>query len=592
MENLENDNLELENDNLENDNILLDRTQDITKVGGSGGKIIVLPEKVSQLIAAGEVIERPASCVKELVENSLDSGAKSIEVFFSGKYDFAVFDDGEGMTEKDVLLCFKRHATSKIKDEKDLEAIKTFGFRGEALHAISLVSKTKIRSKHISEDIGTEIYIEGGKFKGAKKVYLDTGTQVIVKDLFFNTPARRKFLSNERIEFSYVLDVFSRFALAFPNVSFKLMKNDEVYLNLKSGRTLKDTISSIFGDDKVKKDSFELFLSVGDIEIEGIVWREKVGVGRWTFINKRYVKDKTVFSAFSKFPFLKNSDFILFINCPPEFYDVNVNPTKTEIRWKAPLKVREIVITAIEEAIRHKVKAFYQTNQEQANQFGGSAFEKDFKAELQKIKSELETDKSYENKVIYADVKQEKIIRASPKILSLIGGIFAVIEWEGEIYIVDVHAYHEGKLYAEMREKLSAEKFEKLRFAIPFEVNLSKSICEKLLVHRSQFEKIGIEFEVFVHENKVLVWSIPTFLSGVELSEFFVEFQDGVSEEAKDQFLASYSCRNSIRKGDSLNIWDIAFILQDFDVNQRCPHGRPAVIKLTIDELEKRFGRC
>jgi DNA mismatch repair protein MutL len=583
-------------ESLENDDILsdLDETQDITKIGGSDSKIIVLPEKVSQLIAAGEVIERTASCVKELVENSLDSGANSIEVFFNGKYDVSVFDDGEGMVEKDVLLCFKKHATSKIKDEKDLEAIKTFGFRGEALHAISLVSKTKIRSKHISEDIGTEIYIEGGKFKGAKKVYLDTGTQVIVKDLFFNTPARRKFLSNERIEFSYVLDVFSRFALAFPNVSFKLMKNDEVYLNLKSGRTLKDTISSIFGEDKVRKDSFELFLSVGDIELEGIVWREKVGVGRWTFINKRYVKDKTVFSAFSKFPFLRNSDFILFINCPPEFYDVNVNPTKTEIRWRAPLKVREIIITAIEEAIRHKVKAFYQTNQDQANQIGVSAVEKDLKAEPQHIRSsdKPEAYKNDENKGIYVDVKQEKIIRASPKILSLIGGIFAVIEWEGEIYIVDIHAYHEGKLYAEMREKLSAEKFEKLRFAIPFEVNLSKSACEKVLAHRSEFEKIGIEFEVFQDENKILVWSIPTFLSGVDLSDFFVEFQDGVSEEAKDQFLASYSCRNSIRKGDSLNIWDIAFILQDFDVNQRCPHGRPAVIKLTIDELEKRFGRC
>ncbi len=580
-------------ENLENDNMLsdLDGTQDITKIGG---KIIILPEKVSQLIAAGEVIERPASCVKELIENSLDSGANSIEVFFNGKYDVSVFDDGDGMTEKDILLCFKRHATSKIRNEKDLEAIKTFGFRGEALHAISLVSKTKIRSKHISEDIGTEIYIEGGKFKGVKKVYLDTGTQVIVNDLFFNTPARRKFLSNERVEFSYVLDVFSRFALAFPNVSFKLMKNDQVYLNLKSGRTLKDTISSIFGDDKIRKDSFELFLSVGDIDLEGIVWREKVGVGRWTFINKRYVKDKTVFSAFSKFPFLRNSDFILFINCPPEFYDVNVNPTKTEIRWKAPLKVREIIITAIEEAIRHKVKAFYQTNQEQVNQVGSSNVQKDFKAELQQIKSadKSEIDRSYENKGIHADVKQEKIIRTSPKILSLIGGIFAVIEWEGEIYIVDIHAYHEGKLYAEMREKLSAEKFEKLRFAIPFEVNLSKSICEKLLAHRSEFEKIGIEFEVFQDENKVLVWSIPTFLSGVDLSDFFVEFQDGVGDQAKDQFLASYSCRNSIRKGDSLNIWDIAFILQDFDVNQRCPHGRPAVIKLTVEELEKKFGRC
>jgi DNA mismatch repair protein MutL len=564
-------------DDMENDSVNLNQ-------GKVPGKIFVLPEKVAQLIAAGEVVERPASVVKELVENSLDAGANYIEVNINSKDEISVFDDGEGMTEKDILLCFRKHATSKIKDENDLFSIRTFGFRGEALHAISLVSKTTIRSKHISEDLGTEIYIEGGKFKGVKKVYLDGGTHVIVKDLFFNVPARKKFLAGERIEFSYVLDVFTRFALTFPKVHFKLIKSGEVYLNLKPERTVKDTISAIFGEDKTKKDSFEVFLSVGDISVEGIIYKDKVGVGRWFFVNRRYVKDKAIFSAISKFSFLKNSDFILFMNCPPEFYDVNVNPTKTEIRWRSPLKIKEVVITAIEEAIRHKVKSLF-TSDFQQQQYDVRTVDGEKKLDLEK---EERKEKGKEEGVY--QVYQEKIVRASPKILTILGGIFAFVEWEGEVYMVDIHAYHEGKLYAEMRSKLSADKFEKLRFVIPFEIELPKSSVENVLSHKDDFEKIGVEFDI--DGNKILIRSIPSYLSGVELTDFFQEFQEGFDESARDKFLASYSCRNAIRKGDSLNIWDVAFILQDFDPNQRCPHGRPAVIKISIDELEKRFGRC
>jgi DNA mismatch repair protein MutL len=492
------------------------------------------------------------------------------------------------MTEKDILLCFRKHATSKIKDENDLFSIRTFGFRGEALHAISLVSKTTIRSKHISEDLGTEVYIEGGKFKGVKKVYLDGGTHVIVKDLFFNVPARKKFLAGERIEFSYVLDVFTRFALTFPKVHFKLIRSGEVYLNLKPERTIKDTISAIFGEDKTKKDSFEVFLSVGDISVEGIIYKDKVGVGRWFFVNKRYVKDKIIFSAISKFSFLKNSDFILFMNCPPEFYDVNVNPTKTEIRWRSPLKIKEVVITAIEEAIRHKVKSLF-TSDFQQQQYDVRTVDVEKKLELEKEKGK-EKEKEKEKEEGVYQVYQEKIVRASPKILTILGGIFAFVEWEGEVYMVDIHAYHEGKLYAEMRSKLSTDKFEKLRFVIPFEIELPKTSVENVLSHKDDFEKIGVEFDI--DGNKILIRSIPSYLSGVDLADFFQEFQEGFDESARDKFLASYSCRNAIRKGDSLNIWDVAFILQDFDPNQRCPHGRPAVIKISIEELEKRFGRC
>jgi DNA mismatch repair protein MutL len=570
-------------DDMEND--LVNLNQD--KVPG---KIFVLPEKVAQLIAAGEVVERPASVVKELVENSLDAGANYIEVNIDSKDEISVFDDGEGMTERDVLLCFRKHATSKIKDENDLFSIRTFGFRGEALHAISLVSKTTIRSKHISEDLGTEVYIEGGKFKGVKKVYLDGGTHVIVKDLFFNVPARKKFLAGERIEFSYILDVFTRFALTFPKVHFKLIRSGEVYLNLKPGRTIKDTISAIFGEDKTKKDSFEVFLSVGDISVEGIIYKDKVGVGRWFFVNKRYVKDKTIFSAISKFSFLKNSDFILFMNCPPEFYDVNVNPTKTEIRWRSPLKIKEVVITAIEEAIRHKVKSILTSDfQREQQQYDVRTVGVEKKWELEREEGkEKEKEKGKEEGEY--QVYQEKIVRVSPKILTILGGIFAFVEWEGEVYIVDIHAYHEGKLYAEMRSKLSTDKFEKLRFVIPFEIELPKTSVESVLSHKDDFEKIGLEFDI--DGNKILIRSIPSYLSGVDLADFFQEFQEGFDESARDKFLASYSCRNAIRKGDSLNIWDVAFILQDFDPNQRCPHGRPAVIKISIDELERRFGRC
>ncbi len=551
------------------------------------GKIKILPEKVANLIAAGEVVERPASVVKELIENSIDAGARKIEVSVKGRDEISVFDDGEGMSEGDLLLCFQKHATSKISSEEDLNSISTFGFRGEALHAISLVSKMVIRTKRENDEIGTEISIEGGKLKSIKKVYIDTGTHVIVKDIFFNTPARKKFLSKENVEFSYIVDVFSRFALAFPNLYLKLIKDGEIVLNLKPKRTLSDTISSIFGSESLKKDKFELLLSIGDISVEGIIWKDKVGVGRWIFVNKRYVRDKTVFSAISKFNFLKSSDFTIFISCPPEFYDVNVNPTKTEIRWRAPAKIKEIIITAIEESIRHRFKKDYleEKKYEQISGAKTQFTEKDSKEE--KIsQTEIKQNKNEQTKA----QEDAKMLKTSPKILTILRGIIAVVEWEGELYLVDIHAYHEGKIYASLKEKFQNKKTEKLRFVTPFEVEVPKKTAEIIKEIKNELYEMGIEAEF--EENKIIVKAIPFYLSGADLKDFFIEVEEGLDNKKIEKFLAGNSCRTALRKGDRINVWDVSAILSDFDVNQRCPHGRPAVIKLDIDEIEEKFGRC
>ncbi|GBD04277.1 DNA mismatch repair protein MutL [bacterium HR19] len=551
-------------------------------------KIKILPEKVANLIAAGEVVERPASVAKELIENSIDAGARKIEVFVKGRDEISVFDDGEGMSEGDLLLCFQKHATSKISSEEDLTYISTFGFRGEALHAISLVSKMIIRTKRENDEIGTEISIEGGKLKSIKKVFIDTGTQVIVKDIFFNTPARKKFLSRENVEFSYIVDVFSRFALAFPNLYLKLIKDEKIVLNLKPKRTLSDTISSLFGSEPLKKDKFELLLSIGDINLEGIIWRDKVGAGRWIFVNKRYVKDKTVFSAISKFNFLKSSDFIIFISCPPEFYDVNVNPTKTEIRWRAPSKIKEIIITAIEESIRHKVKRDYieEKKYTQISEVRTRLAESKIAQPEKTTQTEIKQDKKEQTKTR----EEEKLLKTSPKILTVLRGIIAVVEWEGELYLVDIHAYHEGKIYSSLKEKFENKKTEKLRFVTPFEVEVPKRTAEIIKERKNELYEMGIEAEF--QENKIIVKAIPFYLSGVDLKDFFLEVEEGLDSKKIEKFLAGNSCRTALRKGDRINIWDISAILSDFDVNQRCPHGRPAVIKLDIDEIEEKFGRC
>ena len=571
-----------------------------------GEKIKVLPPRVSELISAGEVIDRPSSVVKELVENSIDAGADEIVVHVKGKDYIAVFDNGEGMTEKDVLLCFRKHATSKISTEKDLEEITTFGFRGEALHSIALVSRMTIRTKpkppsrkqytdNHQTELGTEIYVEGGKLKEVKKIYVEPGTQVIVKDLFYNTPARRKFLSSERVEFSYTIDVISRFALAFPSVSIRLLKDGVPYLSLGKERGLEQTIDILFGRKQAEEPKIEVMFSVGDVEIEGFIWRKKVGVGRWIFVNRRYVKDKTVMGAISRFDFLKNSDYILFVNTPPEFYDVNVNPTKTEIRWRTPAKIREIIITAVEDGLRHTLrnlqtpKSFHEKETENK----GEQREGKERAEITWIG---EDDRGKErigsaDRTLEKDLSEAYLLKYQPKVLAILHGIFAVVEWQEELYIVDIHAYHEGKLLAELKGKFgNLQKAEKLKFAIPFEFEVSSSSAEKIKDKAEEFHKIGIEFEV--DGNRIKVFSIPYFLSGFDLPEFFEEFQDGMSDKKLTEFLGEVACRRAIRKGDRINVWEITEILEKFDPSQRCAHGRPAVIKISQDELERKFGRC
>lgn len=546
-------------------------------------KIIILPERIASLIAAGEVIDRPSAVVKELVENSIDANATEIEVNIKGKEFISVFDNGEGMSEKDATLSIQKHATSKISKEEDLNSITTFGFRGEALHSISLVSKTTIRTRREQDELGVEIFAEGGKIKHIKKIYMEPGTHVIVKDLFFNTPARKKFLSTDQVEFSYVLDVMTRYALALPDIGLKLLKDGEVFLNLKPKRSLEETIKTIFGD--TKKDTIEILFQVGNISIEGIIWREKSGIGKWIFANKRYVRDKTVFSAISKFNFLKNSDYIIFLTTSPEMYDVNVNPTKTEIRWRAPAKIREIVITAIEEAIRHKFSQSIISH----IQYGVG----------EKIKESETTSKS---EITFPEIKKEddlkildeiKAKKPTVRVITVLKGIFAMVDFEGEIYFVDLHAYHEGKYFRELKEKfLNIDKREILRFAIPYEISIPKSTILKIIDRKEDFEKIGLHLVPILEESKVKIFSIPYYLSGVDLGEFLEEFADGFEIRKIEKFLANICCRTVIRTGDRLEIWDIMKILEDFDPNQKCPHGRTAVIKLDIEELERKFGRC
>lgn len=553
-----------------------------------GQKINILPEKLVSLIAAGEIIERPASVVKELVENSLDANATEIEVNIKGKEFISVFDNGEGMDEKDVPLSVQKHATSKISKEEDLNSISTFGFRGEALHSIALVSKMTIRTRTNQDELGVELYAEGGKIKSIKKIYIEPGTYVIVKDLFYNTPARKKFLSTDQVEFSHVLDVISRYALALTNIGFKLLKDGEVFLNLKPKRSLEETIKAIFGD--TKKDKIEIMFQVGNISIEGLIWREKSSIGKWIFVNKRYVRDKTIFSAISKFSFLKNSDYIIFISSPPEMYDVNVNPTKTEIRWRAPAKIREILITAIEEAIRHKFPQSISSHQEY-KESKWDTIKQDI-APSQTFTQEQKTSEMKEGDTLKI-ANEIKAKKSTVKILTIIKGIFAIVEFEGEIYFVDLHAYHEGKHFREMKEKfLSIDKKEVLRFAIPFEASLPKNTILKIIDRKEEFEKIGMNISTNIEESKVKIFSIPYYLSGFELGEFLEEFADGFEMKKVEKFLADICCRTVIRSGDRLDLWDVLQILDEFDINQKCPHGRSAVIKLDIEELEKKFGRC
>lgn len=505
-------------------------------------KIAKLDESTIRLIAAGEVIERPASLVKELVENSADAEAKNITISVDnyGLGKIRVFDDGIGMAKDDAILALERHTTSKISSGEDLMFIDTFGFRGEALWAISSVSKVIMRTRTEDDEMGTEVLAEGGKVVGVREIGCDKGTQVVVSDLFFNAPVRRKFLRSSKTEYSHIVNVVSRYALSLLDVNLRFLHNGEEVFFFPAGRSIEDTLMGIAG---MSVDFRNFSHDTGAITVRAWVSKEKVGLGLFIFVNGRFVKDRLITSAIrEEMGYVEGA---IFLDCPLYMFDVNVHPAKIEIKWRAP----SMIVKVVKEAFKRHPKP---------------------------------------------QVEQVSFAQKGGKILGVVGG-FAVLDGGDEIVIVDVHAAHESRVYRELSRSMKSGKPVSYELLLPEEITLPE---EKSALFKDSLDILkDFGFDIRYTKGKFIVYSIPEILLGSDLREILFEVAELIEHEGMklafetliDKMAARIACKSSARLGDRIAIEGVEEIVKG--MGERCPHGRPTAIRITLDRLKKLFGR-
>lgn len=601
-------------------------------------RINILNADTANKIAAGEVVERPSSVVKELVENSLDAGAKNItiEIQNGGESLIKIIDDGSGVHPEDVEKAFNPHATSKIKDTYDIFSINTLGFRGEALPSIASIARVDFKSKTEDFDMGKELIISGGEKESLTDCSMNRGTQIEVRDLFFNVPARKKFLKTTARESALINDLVNRISLANPDVSFKLFNNNKKILNTYGNGKLIDVIRTIYGKSTAEnliyfeehKDTASVYGFIGNDTLARASRNNQS-----LFVNKRYVKNRSLtvavenafrsFNVTGKFPF-----FVLFIDTYPELIDVNIHPTKSEIKFKDERFIFKVVFDAVHSAMREYVKDTFTLPEEEEKKFEAlkeeviqesldkeiSTLEKlkeniNIKNELKDKVSEntydsLESSDYKCNKNEYGNSLEKTIYREAkfPK-LRVIGQFnktYILAEYDSTLYLIDQHAAHEKILFDKYSSDIAKKKVEIQPLMIPLVVTLPTEDYLYYDENKEIFEKAGFKISDF-GDNSIRIEEVPYFLDKLNPTELITSMINnlkkmgtGETVEVKYNKIASMSCRAAVKANDVLSILEMENLIEDLRyINDpfHCPHGRPTIIKFTSYELDKKFKR-
>lgn len=555
-------------------------------------EIRVLPPNIVEKIAAGEVVERPASVVKELVENSIDAGATKIAIYVDGggTKRIRVVDDGCGMSEEDAILALKRHATSKIKSEEDLNRISTLGFRGEALPSIAAVSKLTIITKRKEDLVGTKIHVEGGEIKNITSIGAPPGTSVLVEELFYNAPARRKFLKSERSEFFQIYSIVEKYAIIYENIHFKLVHNGKEIFNLPPSN-LKARIARLWG--KEIADAMVEIKKSNRMKIKGLiakpyqVRRDKNKL--LIFVNGRYVKSRIIEDAlvegYGTLLFRDSYPIaILKIQVEPDEIDVNVHPAKLFVKFKDENRIKKEIANLIwssltkEENIPSKIIA----REERA----------------EKIKIERE-------KQMVFDVEEPSkmrriedfipIMRTIPmEILGQVDDTYIILKSSEGLVIVDQHAAHERIRYERFLRDMKDKNIQKL--LEPIILNLDYKEYQFILEQKESLRDYGFIIEDF-GTNSIVVRGIPPILTKRDAEDAIREIaQLGPKsiEEKRDELIKLISCKGAIKAHQKLSQFEMEKLIMDLlrcENPYTCPHGRPTMIKIKNEDLEKMFKR-
>jgi len=593
------------------------------------GKIVRLSPELANQIAAGEVVERPASAVKELVENALDAGARRIKVVieFGGKKLIKVEDDGEGMTAGDAVLALERHATSKLTQLEDLGAISTLGFRGEALPSIASVSRLKLRTRSSGESNGVEIRVDGGSSNTTKEVGMPEGTAIEVADLFYNVPARRKFLKSDSAESTQISRAVTQLALGYPNVGFVLISRGRQLLQCPPVADFKERFFQLYGE---RSDLVEVKKEAAGVRVMGFV-AALVDQGRSRgahniFVNRRIIKDRTIahaiHAAYGEASVkLRNPEVHLFIDLPADRVDVNVHPMKAEVRFLEQSLIHELLRRALGEAlgkptsaqISNRIKrTFAEPSVHSIPGVLSSTVSTGHWSTVTDVFHRADRTVNSANQVtegssLVQGIEREEIpseVSSGAQPLMPLGQFrdtFIIAVDNNGLVVIDQHVAHERILYEQVIERLTDGSLESQRLLEPMLIDLPPGQHQALISNSSHLERLGFEIEPFGGDS-FRISAIPSLLALTEAEQAVRAvatdldgFDSGKEVVNVLQHLAATTaCHAAVKANDRLTQEKMLYILQELrrtDYSTICPHGRPIVLRLTRQEIEKSFDR-
>jgi len=599
-------------------------------------KVRILSEQLANKIAAGEVVERPASVVKELVENSLDAGATEIiiEIEDGGKRLIRVSDNGCGMSREDSLLSLERHATSKISTDNDLFSLHTLGFRGEAIPSIASVCRMSLSSREKCSVEGVEIYAEGGRIRDVKACGMPVGTSISVRNLFFNTPARLKFMRSRETESGHTSEIIHRLALSRPEVRFIYSVDSKPVLNLLSGDTASRT-REVLGKN-LANEMYLLSTDESGISLQGLLGSpsssRSTAASIYTFINGRYVRDRVVqhsiLSAYrnvlerGRYPAL-----VLFISIPPEDVDVNVHPTKHEVRFREQSKVHQMIKGAIETFLRktpwlsiqaannfhlkpgqpaHVTQSISRIEEVRDSLLRYSAAEKPAQKSGYSGRSEplilrIDAEVVSRAETCDTDLSRTKGFFASLQVIGQFRASYILCQDESGLVIIDQHAAHERVVFEELRSSFSSSALEGQQLLFPETLELLPNESVVLQEKYPLLARLGFEVEHFGGTTWLLS-SVPLTLAAHDYMQTLRDLLEEIAgigsscllEEKLDDMLATIACHSVVRGERHLSVNEIQHLfkrMDNTDFSAHCPHGRPAVSRIPLKDIEKLFNR-
>lgn len=603
-------------------------------------RIQILPEQLCNKIAAGEVVERPASVVKELVENALDAGAKQIHIDIEkgGKRLIRIVDDGCGMNRDDLFLCLERHATSKISSDEDLFRLQTLGFRGEAIPSIAAVSRMTLRSRDEQSEAGWEIYLEGGTVRRADAVGMPRGTTLEIQDLFYRMPARRKFLRRDETELGHVGEVVTKLALANPQVAFRLQHHGRALIDVPGHSRLQERIAALLGRT-VLSELVEVDASAPHLHLQGLASQPTVhratGGYIYTFVNGRYIRDRVVQHAILEayrnlMPRGRYPVAVLFLRIDPELVDVNVHPTKHEVRFRQQSEVHDFLVAGLQDALRPSGWLHSGAPVSEAPPQPASGPEPDPPPSVSEQR-QLEIREalgSYAARGL-ENLPRTGIAGSMPErhavkptafepgtcppapatcgffsSLQLIGQFhnsYLLCQDDQDLVLIDQHAAHERIGFERLKRQWAAGALEQQCLLFPVMLEFSHQEIPQLQANLERLERFGFELEPFGGKSFALK-AVPRVLGDGEATQLLRDLAAELAalgssqalEAALDKILILIACHGMVRANQNLSPAEIRSLLHDLDqvdFGAQCPHGRPVMHRLSLADIERFFKR-